>query len=89
MSGNNMWCHKCKSHHHPVDDCEIANESEIKWPEVEEACKRVGNEIELQEEKGTSSTKFEGFIEDLKVILFWYWVANKDLEKIKQMRDGK
>lgn len=57
---------------------------EIKWPEVEEACKRIGNEISIQESStGTASTQFDGFLEDLKLALFGYWVARKDIDRLK------
>ena len=35
MSGNNLWCRKCRSHHHPTDDCSHSQREEhiLKtWP---------------------------------------------------------
>jgi len=58
----------------------MTNERELKWPEVEEACKRIRNEIKIHEAlPETSSTKFYEFLEDLKLVLFGYWVTMKEL----------
>ena len=49
---------------------------------LEEAMRRVGNEISLHEE--TSSAKFEEFIEDLKLILCELWIILNSNKKRKK-----
>ncbi len=32
MSGDNLWCRRCHSHHHVVDDCEQEHDNDMACP---------------------------------------------------------
>lgn len=78
MSGNNLWCRKCKSHHHAVERCwsegvKVETTTQIRVEEAERCINRIQDLLEygyknmsVEDLRNRMLLQIDGYAKELK-----------------------